>query len=235
MARNRHRGSSSTVESATTAEQLMPAVDEIDVGKRLRSIRTRSGLSMRALAEASNLSVNTLSLIEYGKTSPSVSTLQRVAEALGVPIASFFEQTTAPSRVVFSAVSQRRSVPIAHGALEDLGAGLPDRAVQPFLITLEPDNGSGADDIVHTGHEFVYCLTGQLSYCVDDHAYVLDPGDSLVFESHLPHRWHNAGAVPVKALLILYPSDMRDRPTDRHFMPASRRIDATETDIPLGE
>ncbi|MFO7583430.1 MAG: helix-turn-helix transcriptional regulator [Anaerolineales bacterium] len=59
---------------------------DIDVGSRLRVIRTNQGLSIRALAERSGLNVNTLSLIENGKTSPSVSTLQALAQSLAVPI-----------------------------------------------------------------------------------------------------------------------------------------------------
>jgi len=212
-----------------------PVADEAGVGMRLRLLRTRQGFSIRALAEASQLSVNTLSLIENGKTSPSVSTLQRVAQALDVPITSFFEQATEPSRVVFAPAKLRRRVVMEHGALEDMGAGLPDRTVQPFLITMDPHSGSGPDDIVHTGHEFVYCLSGCLTYYVDGHTYVLSPGDSLVFESHLPHRWYNAGAVPMQALLILYPSERRDRPTDRHFSLPNKLTDISDGNIALGE
>jgi hypothetical protein len=84
-------------------------------------------------------------------------------------------------------------------------------------VTLEPSTGSGANPIVHTGHEFVYCLTGRIVYTIEDRTFLLEPGDSLLFESHLPHRWHNADAGPSQALLVLYPADERDRPTERHF------------------
>ena len=73
---------------------------EVNVGRRLRELRIERGLSIRALAEQSGLNVNTLSFIENGKTSPSVSTLQQVAAALELPINAFFEIKTNPQAIV---------------------------------------------------------------------------------------------------------------------------------------
>ncbi len=80
-------------------------------------------------------------------------------------------------------------------------------------MTLAPHNGSGADTIVHTGYEFVYCLQGRITYTVDGQQYMLTPGDSLLLESHLPHRWQNEEDTPAQMLLVLAPTDDRDRPT----------------------
>lgn len=200
-------------QSAATA----PKDEEVNVGQRLRQLRTERDLSIRALAALSHLSINTLSLIENGKTSPSVSTLQQLAAALHISISFFFETDTPKSQVVHSKARQRPRVQFQHGALEDLGAGMTDRAVQPFLVTLEPNSGSGPDQIVHTGYEFLFCIKGRITYTVEEHVYLLEPGDSLLFESHLPHRWYNVEPEQSQALLVLYPTDARDRPTDRHF------------------
>lgn len=163
--------------------------------------------------------MNTLSLIENGKTSPSVSTLQQVAVALDVPITAFFETNAPKNKIAYIKVGHRPRAAFAHGTLEDLGAGLVDRVVEPFLVTLEPNASSGPHPIVHTGHEFVFCLKGRLVYTIEDRTYLLEPGDSLLFESYLPHRWQNVDAEPSQALLVLCPSDTRDRPTERHFAP----------------
>ncbi len=190
---------------------------EVNVGQRLRELRLEHELSIRALAERSGLNVNTFSLIENGKTSPSVSTLQQIAAALEVPITAFFE-TSAPKNSVAHIVAQRRPrLAFAHGTLEDLGAGLTNRAVEPFVVTLEPHASSGDTPIVHTGFEFVFCLQGRMTYHVEDQSYLLEPGDSLLFESYLPHRWQNDDDQPAQAILVLYPTDARDRPTERHF------------------
>jgi transcriptional regulator with XRE-family HTH domain len=190
---------------------------EANVGRRLRVLRGEQGLSIRALAEQSGLNVNTLSLIENSKTSPSVSTLQQVAAALGVPINAFFEIETPPQTIVYQKSGDRPSAGFAHGRLADLGAGFARQGMEPFLITLEPKAGSGKDSIVHTGVELVYCLEGCIEYEVDGQAFLLKPGDSLLFEAHLPHRWRNADITPSRSLLILCPADDRDRPDERHF------------------
>ena len=192
---------------------------EVNVGHRLRVLRGEHNWSIRELAEKSGLAMNTLSLIENGKTSPSVSTLQQIALALDVSITAFFETDIPKSNIVHIKANRRPRAAFAHGALEDLGAGFADRTIQPFAVTLEPNMGSGPNPIVHTGHEFVYCLQGRMTYTIQEQTYLLEPGDSLLFESRLPHRWHNVETIPSQALLLLFPSDARDRPTDHHFTP----------------
>jgi len=202
-----------------TIDQTEPASDAVDVGRQLRELRQGAGLSIRALAELSGLNVNTLSLIENGKTSPSVSTLQQLAEALEVPITAFFEITSPSKSVVFQKSNHRPRANFSHGTLEDLGAGLTLGNGQPLLVVLEPNADSGPTPIVHTGHEFVFCLEGCLQYSIGDQSYVLESGDSLLFEAHLPHCWENIGVTPSRSLLILCPTDENDRPTERHFSP----------------
>ncbi len=192
---------------------------EVNVGLALRSLRAKRGLSIRALAEKSGLAVNTLSLIQNNKTSPSVATLQQLSSALAVPITTFFENGSHKSRVAYVKASQRVSAAFAHGTLEDLSAGLSDRTIEPFVVTMKPNANSGTQPIVHTGQEFVFCLEGRVVYSVEDRTYLLEPGDSLLFESHLPHRWQNIEAIPARAILVLCPADSRDQPTQHHFLP----------------
>jgi transcriptional regulator with XRE-family HTH domain len=194
---------------------------EVDVGGHLRILRAQQDLSLRALAEMSGLNVNTLSLIENGRTSPSVSTLQQLARALGVPIAAFFEMDEPPQDVVFQKCGQRPRAAFAHGTAEDMGAGMTLHGGQPLLVTLQPGTDSGPSPIVHTGYEFVYCLEGQLTYAVRDYRYILEPGDSLIFEAHLPHRWGNPGGTVTRSLLILCPDDQNDDAAERHFAAGS--------------
>lgn len=203
---------------------MEPAVDnpgatEIDVGHRLRELRTSRGLSIRSLAEMSGLNFNTLSLIENQKTSPSVSTLQRLALALQVPITAFFKTETLHQDVVYQKSDQRPKAMFAHGKLEDMGDGMTLGDGIPLLLTLEPGADSGPDAIVHTGQEFVYCLMGCLTYTVAGKEYALEAGDSLIFEAHLSHRWENRGIILSRSILILCPADADDSSAEQHFMP----------------
>ncbi len=206
-----------------TTDQALSMVDgsaiRIDVGRCLRQLRIQRELSIRSLAVQSGLNVNTLSLIENGRTSPSVSTLQLLASALNVPITAFFKDDLPRNNISYQKAGERPKATFAYGTLEDLGAGLTLRGGQPFLITLEPKASSGDTPIVHTGHEFVFCLEGQLSYIIDGRIYQLDPGDSLLFEAYLPHSWQNSGETASRSLLVMCPTDDSDRPTERHFKP----------------
>lgn len=195
-----------------------PAIPQIDVGRCLRRLRGGRGLSIRALAELSGLNVNTLSMIENGKTSPSVSTLQQLAGALQSPITAFFESEAPQQRVVYQKAGLRAQAAFEHGTLEDLGAGMSLRWGQPLRMVLEPGTDSGLTPIVHTGHEFVYCLEGSLDYTIETRMYSLEPGDSLLFEACLPHRWRNPGVQPSASLLVLCPTDENDHPAERHFL-----------------
>lgn len=189
----------------------------IEVGRRLREVRMGRGLSIRSLAEQSKLNVNTLSLIENGHTSPSVSTLQVIAQTLQIPITTFFETNQENKQVIHQRSGQRPHAGFTHGKMEDLGAGMARFGAEPLIITLNPEADSGKTPIVHTGSEFVYCLEGHITYQVDDQPYPLEQGDSLMFEAHLPHRWRNEDTTPSRMLLVLCPLDDRDQPTERHF------------------
>lgn len=192
-------------------------INDIEVGHRLREVRSSRGLSIRALAEQSGLNVNTLSLIENQRTSPSVSTLQQLAQSLQVPISTFFETDHNDKHVVHQTAGTRPQATFTHGSIEDLGAGISRLGAEPLIVTMAPHADSGETPIVHTGREFVYCLEGIIAYSVDTETYLLEPGDSLFFEAYLPHHWKNMNASPSRNLLVLCPMDERDNPTERHF------------------
>ena len=206
-----------TKQTNSPITDVMKENQNIEVGHRLRGIRMSRGLSIRSLAEKSKLNVNTLSLIENGHTSPSVSTLQSIAQTLQVPITTFFETNNENKKVVHQLSGKRPHASFTHGKMEDLGSGMRRFGAEPLIITLNPKADSGKTPIVHTGSEFVYCLEGRITYQVDDQSYSLEQGDSLMFEAHLPHRWRNEDTAPSKMLLVLCPQDERDQPTERHF------------------
>jgi len=190
---------------------------EMIVGLKIRELRNRRGYSLRTLSERSALNINTLSLIENGKSSPSVGTLQQLSQALEVPITAFFESEPVSKRVVFTSADQRPLATFGRTQMQNLGKDLAGSEVQPFVVTLEPGDGSGERIIFHTGHEFVYCLSGSIHYYIEKKAYILKPGDSLVFKAHLPHCWQNHSNDAAQILLILFPSDEREEPGGIHF------------------
>ncbi len=190
----------------------------VNVGGRLRELRTERGLSIRELARKSSLSANALSMIERGKTSPSVSTLYKLADALGIPITSFFGGEEKRDSVVFVKADERTRIPFQRGIWEGLGGENFIGRVEPFVLTLESGATSGPYTMVHTGHEFVICLRGELEYQVEDKYYNLEAGDSLMFSARLRHRWRNAVGNVTNALFLLSGFAEGERPSPMHMI-----------------
>jgi transcriptional regulator with XRE-family HTH domain len=189
----------------------------VDVGTRLRQLREERNMSMRSLATASGLSANALSMIERGKTSPSVSTLYKLADAMGVPITTFFGEQTTKQQAIFMRSQERPRVSFSRGVWEGLGGEQFSGRVEPFMLTLESGASSGPHTMIHSGHEFVFCLRGQLEYFVEKQAFTLGPGDSLLFAAQLNHRWRNSGGVVTNALIVLSGFSEDEQPHVMHW------------------
>jgi len=170
-----------------------------DVGHMLHKLRKDRGLSLRALASKCQLSANAISLIERGETSPNVTTLQRLAQALGIAIQDFFQEPQ--PNVIMGKCGKH---PIAQGKgilIESLGC-LPEQLLNTFWVTLDGGAGAGKN-IVHTGQELVICLSGSVEYHIEGQTYQLTAQDSLAFQAHLPHCWRNPTAAPTQLLLMV--------------------------------
>jgi transcriptional regulator with XRE-family HTH domain len=189
----------------------------IDVGGRLRQLRQERGKSMRALARASGLSTNALSMIERARTSPSVSTLYKIADALEVPITAFFREEPPKQEIVFRRAGERKRIDFALGRWEGLGGEEFIGHVEPFMLTLEPGACSGPFGMLHTGHEFVLCLTGTIEYEIEEQKFAMQPGDSLLFAAQLRHRWCNLGDTPASAMFVLAGFEQGERPSEFHL------------------
>ena len=137
----------------------------INLGNQLRTLRDQRRLSQQELAKASGISRNTLSLIERGQTSPTVSTLKSLAMALSVEINAFF-QPYEETGVVFTKADLRPYLLLDHWTLADLGLGILDPLVTPLLFHLEPGARSGPA-LTHDGQDFVFCLSGEILSSMD--------------------------------------------------------------------
>jgi len=191
-------------------------VRSIKVGVRLRDLRQERGMSMRSLARLSGLSTNALSMIERSLTSPSVSTLYKIADALNIPITAFFRSDFPRQDIVFRKASERSQVDMPRGTWEGLGGETFSGGVEPLLFNLDVGANSGQFNMLHGGHEFVLCLSGSLEYEVEKQRFMLEPGDSLLFAARLEHRWRNANKGPTKVLIVLSGFGKSDRPSEFH-------------------
>jgi transcriptional regulator with XRE-family HTH domain len=198
-------------------KDMKNGIESVDVGKRLRALREERGVSMRALARRSTLSANALSMIERGLTSPSVSTLTKLANALEVPITAFFRPEPDRSPIVFRKSNERSRVLFQNGSWEGLGGELFSGRVEAFMLTLEKGGTSGPYGMVHTGHEFVYCIDGTLEYEIEGQAYNLESGDNLIFAAQMLHRWRNIGEKTTRAIIVISSFEGNERPGAFHL------------------
>lgn len=193
----------------------------INIGERLKKLREDRNLSIRALARLSDLSANAISVIERGKSSPSVSTLYKIANALEIPVTAFFKESPPKGKVVFQKGSNRIRIPFHRGLWEELGGENYTGQAEPFMLTLESGGDSGRFPMSHGGDEFVLCLRGQLTYQVGEQTYVLESGDSLLFDASLDHQWRNSGDTVANAVFVITGHSISESPSGVHFASAT--------------
>jgi transcriptional regulator with XRE-family HTH domain len=189
----------------------------VNVGSRLKELREARHISMRELARRSELSANALSMIERNLTSPSVSTLSKLATAMEIPITAFFRHNPEKHNIVFCKSSERSLVPFKKGLWEGLGGESFMGKIEAFMLTLEPGGSSGPHGMLHSGHEFVFCLSGNLEYEVDSKKYHLESGDSLIFATQLMHRWQNNGQNVCNAIIVISGHEDNENPGEYHL------------------
>lgn len=178
------------------------------VGKKLKAIRLKREMTIQELASLSKVSSNMISRIERGLTIPSVEILMKLAAVFEKSINYFVEEVSTTHEVVYSSPGSRDTTVYDddHNMhTESFTSGLRDPQFTSFFCTVPAGGKSGSDNMYHPGDELIYVIEGQLKVEVVDENYLLNPGDSLSFKSHLPHRWENVGEGEAKVIWTLSP------------------------------
>jgi transcriptional regulator with XRE-family HTH domain len=191
-------------------------MEVFSLGSKLRTLRKERDLTQRELASQAGISANAVSLIERDEISPSVATLQRLATALNVKMSYFFDED-GQTDVVHIRASERPFIESKGVTIESIGQRLRGQELEPFFISLAPNSESGRRHVIHSGHEFVYCVRGRVEYEIDGQIYLLNEGDFLLFEAQLPHHWRNPTGEKAELLLILQTPNESDESVRRHF------------------
>ncbi|MDX2264224.1 MAG: XRE family transcriptional regulator [Hyphomicrobiales bacterium] len=192
-------GSSAPPRKAKTLEQ--------SIGAFIRQQRRRLDLKGGDLAAAASISTSMLSKIENGQISPSLGTLQALAQALNAPLTAFFASHEERRDCCFvkagqGAAIERRGTKAGHhyNLLGHSIAG--DVVVEPYLITLS-DNAAPYTAFQHEGVELIYMLTGKVVYKHSDQTYALEPGDTLLFDATAPHGPEALTQLPMTYLSVI--------------------------------
>jgi len=201
---------SADLATGSNAPAEVPTTVEERLGREIRKLRRRLGLTGIDLAGAADISTGMLSKIETGQISPSLTTVEAIAAALNVPIAALFTVSGAKRDCSFvrrgaGVVTDRRGTKAGH-RYELLGHSLSGEvAVEPYLITLTKD-AKPYTAFQHAGMELIYMLTGQVTYRHEDRLYELNPGDALLFDANGMHGPEVLNTLPMTYLsIIVYP------------------------------
>jgi transcriptional regulator with XRE-family HTH domain len=185
---------------------------EIAIGHEVRALRKKLGITITDLAGATGISLGMLSKIENGNISPSLTTLQSLSTALGVPLTGFFRRYEEPRNAVFIKSGEgieleRRGTRAGHqynllGHIDNNSSGV---IVEPYLITLTTDSDV-FPTFQHEGMEFLYMLEGEVIYRHADRLFTMQPGDSLFFDADARHGPEILVRLPARYLSIIsYP------------------------------
>ncbi len=163
------------------------------IGQQLKTLRQRRGLSQRKLAQLAGVSNATVSLIEHGRTDPSMGLLRKILDSLGVSFAEFFATETRAREKYFythDELSEIGSGPISY---LQVGSDLSDGQLQILYERYKPGADTGQSMLSHEAEEGGIVLQGRLEVTVGDQMQVLTQGGAYRFNSRLPHRFRNAG------------------------------------------
>lgn len=185
---------------------------ETAIGREIRALRLQQGVTIAELSGLTGLSISMLSKIENGYTSPSLTTLQLLANALSTQITSFFRRFEETRNAVHTkagqgAETQRAGTRAGHqyNLLGHLGQNASGVVVEPYLITLT-ETSDTFPTFQHDGIEMLYMLEGEVDYRHGDKIYPLRPGDTLFFDADSPHGPEVLLKLPSRYLSIIsYP------------------------------
>ncbi|MFE4977510.1 helix-turn-helix domain-containing protein [Kitasatospora sp. NPDC056651] len=186
------------------------------MASRLRVLRQQNRLSLEALAEQVGVTKSYLSKVERGISEPSISTALKLAHALKVDVGRLFSDEVEPELVTVVRAGER--TPMGGGAgsgasrYEGIATGLSGKRMVPFVMH-PPTGPVEAPFKSHAGEEFFFVHAGTAVLEFPEHSVELGPGDSVYFNSALPHRCRSTGPEPAEILVVIH--DDPDGPSDR--------------------
>ena len=193
----------------------MKSEEELAIGSKIRELRQKQRLTLQDLSSRTGLSVPLLSQVENGHVMTPVATLLKIARALDVGIAWFFQEEKKEVKVGLTRAGDRKKFHRRphHDATgigytyELLETRKSRKQMQPFLVTFAVTEKKDMVFYSHEGEECVYLLEGELEFRTPEEVRELKPGDCLYFDSDAAHAFRSLSEKPARALVVLYTGD----------------------------
>ena len=189
------------------SETLATELERYRIGPRLRALRLKKKLGLVQLAAHTGLSTAMLSKIERGQVFPTLPTLLRIAMVFGVGLDHFFAPDSGRPLVAVVRAEERMRLPAPPDAeapawrFESLDYPVANRRMESFLAEFPPDSTPSAPH-QHGSAELIYMLDGELELTVGDEKFVLGKGDSVYFDSSVPHSYCRKGTAECSAIVV---------------------------------
>lgn len=178
------------------------------LGTQIRERRKAVGLSVRDLAEQTGFSPSYVSLLERGMVNPSVAAIKKIAACLDVSVASLMDGPEQMSSGIGAVVRRGRRKAIVYPGSDirfDLLSPDLSRKMEFLWLTVPIGAESGDDGYVHEGEECFVVISGRIELWLGAERYILNEGDSVYFDSSIPHRWLNVGDEVAEAVWVITP------------------------------
>jgi XRE family transcriptional regulator, regulator of sulfur utilization len=174
------------------------------VGMQVRRLRTARGLSLRELARQAVFSASFMSQVENGQVSPSISSMEKIATALGVTMGEFFDAAAQGEGGLIVRATERAAIDSwwSSAEIEALSPMQPNQRLQPVLITLRPGGRSGKHPYPHPREEFAIVVEGKLSLTLGPEKHALGPGDAVMILPKELRLWENPHPDPARVLVV---------------------------------
>ncbi|MFI5384408.1 MAG: helix-turn-helix domain-containing protein [Methanosarcina thermophila] len=188
-------------------------IEENRVGSKIRQLREAKEMTIEELAEASQSSAELIRQLEDGALIPSLTPLIKIARALGVRLGTFLDDMPQSGPVIVRAGRSEKVVRFSgktekpkESALEfySLASDKADRHMEPFIIDIHPSPNESHPLSSHEGEEFIYVLSGEIEIFYGKDVQRLSAGDSIYYDSIVPHDVHAAGEGDAKILAVIY-------------------------------
>ena len=187
-------------------------MDQGIITKKLKALRKNSKISLAELADRTGLTKGYLSRIENSENPPPISTLGKIAVALGADITDLFPKSEEPSYDQELVISRKQDGVNSNGRGTSYGYNYQNLALEkkgknmePFIVTVGFDHPVNIQtDFCHQGEEFLYVLEGTMEFFFKGRSYVLEAGESAYFDADIPHSGRSVGDTKAKLLIVIY-------------------------------
>jgi len=192
-------------------DDIKTEIRELRLGNKIRKLRQERRLTLQELADLTGMSKPLLSQIENDQVTPPLATLLKIAKGLRVGIHFFFEDEGDRRKYVLTrgeegGLSTRRPKSDAPEGYRyrSLAPGIRQKQIEPFLVVFDLKEWSDSCFYSHEGEEFLFILAGELEFHYGDEVMRLFPGDSIFYDSSIPHGYVSVGDETARAVAVLY-------------------------------